>query len=278
MSYLTVAAVVCFLSAISTSKSHTSKFTSCTYNSGTSDKRTLQYPPHKVLIGVGSRSTSLMKHKFVQPRPCQSMVSTQGNHLLKRPKSLVFSPREVISWRINIQGCLILIKKASHDHYMHSGCGFCPQGMDDLHSNCCATSWKPANRYSVDSIPDVLESTKKMSMSISFMLLVSLLQSFCLCLASGAFVDFQLTTEDPNHLTLECFSAVTGDVDYGSTIEFFSTPSEDAQPLGNIVVESNSANIFDVTPSNEAFLRCTSSDGSVRSDFVAIAGKTLYFK
>lgn len=121
-----------------------------------------------------------------------------------------------------------------------------------------------------------LESTKKMSMSISFMLLVSLLQSFCLCLASGAFVDFQLTTEDPNHLTLECFSAVTGDVDYGSTIEFFSTPSEDAQPLGNIVIESNSANIFDVTPSNEAFLRCTSSDGSVTSDFVAIAGKTLW--
>ena len=87
-------------------------------------------------------------------------------------------------------------------------------------------------------------------------------------LASGVFIDFQLATSDPNHLTLECVSSVTGDVDREATIFFFNSPNAD-RLIGSIF----SGGIFDVTPVNEAFLRCTSGDGREQSDFVAIAGK-----
>lgn len=100
------------------------------------------------------------------------------------------------------------------------------------------------------------------------LLFLSYLPALYFYCAWGAFVDFRLTTEDPNHLTLECYSEVTGDVDDGATIDFFDTPSEGAAPHGNVV------DTFDVTPENESFFRCTSSEGRrVKSDFVAIAGK-----
>ena len=89
--------------------------------------------------------------------------------------------------------------------------------------------------------------------------------------ASGVFIDFLLTTGDPNHLTLECYSSDTGDVDNGANIFFFNSPSEGEDPHGNRL----SGDTFDITPSNEQFLRCTSSDGTVQSDFVAIAGKYI---
>jgi hypothetical protein len=85
------------------------------------------------------------------------------------------------------------------------------------------------------------------------------------------FIDFRLTRSgDPNHLTLECYSPLTGDVDPSATIFFFNSP-EDAVPHGNIL----SGQTRDVTPDNEAFLRCTSTVMGVvvESIFVAIAGK-----
>ena len=86
-------------------------------------------------------------------------------------------------------------------------------------------------------------------------------------LASGVFIDFRLTTSNPNHLTLECFDSGTGDVDLDAAIYFFSSPS--TSPSGSIL----SGETSDVTPANEALLRCTSSDDRDHSDFVAIAGK-----
>ena len=86
-------------------------------------------------------------------------------------------------------------------------------------------------------------------------------------LASGAFIDFRLTTSDPNHLTLQCFSSLTGDVDRGTTIFLFSSPSAD--PVGSII----SGGTFDITPMNEAFFHCISGRGI--SDFSAISGKLL---
>lgn len=105
---------------------------------------------------------------------------------------------------------------------------------------------------------------------LEFVLFLSYLPAlyFYFASASGASVDFQLATADPNHLTLECYSRTTGDVDVGATIEFFA--NEDAASHGSLVVPAT----FDIEPDTEAFFRCTSSDDtSSQSDFVAIAGK-----
>ena len=88
-------------------------------------------------------------------------------------------------------------------------------------------------------------------------------------LASGAYIDFQLTTSDPNHLTLQCFSSRTGTIDHNATIFFFDNPS--SSPSGSVF----SGGTFTVTPMNEGFFRCTSGDGRDQSGFVAIAGKWL---
>lgn len=85
--------------------------------------------------------------------------------------------------------------------------------------------------------------------------------------ASGAFIDFRLITDDPNHLTLECYSSLTGDVDLGATINFFNSASDGAESHGSILSGQQS----DLTADNEAFLRCAS--GGNQSNFVAIAGK-----
>ena len=86
--------------------------------------------------------------------------------------------------------------------------------------------------------------------------------------ASGAIMDFELITNDSNYLTLECYSSLTGDLDRGAIIDFFSSPNEDSH------MNTSSGGIFDVTPSNEGFFRCTSShDDDEKSEYVAIAGK-----
>ena len=90
--------------------------------------------------------------------------------------------------------------------------------------------------------------------------------------AEGAFIDFHFSSSDPNHLTLECFSSVTGDVDRQATIFLFSPNGDRDEPTGRVF----SGAIFDVTPMNEAFLRCTS--GVEQSEFVAIAGMCLELK
>ena len=102
---------------------------------------------------------------------------------------------------------------------------------------------------------------------LSLLVLVSFILNPHFTLA--VFIDFLLTTGDPNHLTLECYSSETGDVDNGANIYFFSGPSEGEGPHGNRL----SGDTFYVTPSNEAFLRCTRSDGIVQPEFVAIAGQ-----
>ena len=92
--------------------------------------------------------------------------------------------------------------------------------------------------------------------------------------ADGAFVDFQLATSTKlNRLTLECVSSVTGDVDRLATVYFFSPNGDRDEPTGSVF----SGGIFDFTPMNEAFLRCTSGDGE-QSEFVAIAGMCLEWK
>ena len=88
--------------------------------------------------------------------------------------------------------------------------------------------------------------------------------------AEGAFVDF--TSTEPNHLTLECVSSVTGDVDRQADIFLFSPNGDRDEPTGRVF----SGGIFDVNPMNEAFLRCTSGDE--QSEFVAIAGMCLEWK
>ena len=88
-----------------------------------------------------------------------------------------------------------------------------------------------------------------------------------LYLASGIFIDFHLTTSDPNHLTLECISSETGVVDRDATIFLFNGQSP--TPIGSVF----SGGTFDITPTNEALFRCTSGDGMEQSAFVAIAGK-----
>ena len=89
-------------------------------------------------------------------------------------------------------------------------------------------------------------------------------------LAFGASIELRLTTNDPNHLTLECFSSVTGDLIPEATIFFFSSPSV------TLVGSVRSGGTVDVTPMNEGFFRCVSSDGSDRSDLVPISGKWLH--
>ena len=84
--------------------------------------------------------------------------------------------------------------------------------------------------------------------------------------AVGSFIDFQLATSDPNSLTLECVSSVTGDVDPEATIFFFSPNGDIDEPTGRVF----SGGMFDITPMNEALLRCTS--GNEESEVVAIAG------
>ena len=87
------------------------------------------------------------------------------------------------------------------------------------------------------------------------------------------FIDFRLATStEPNHLTLECVSSVTGDVDRQATIFFFSPNGDRDEPTGSV----SSGGVFVVTPMNEAFLRCTSGDE--QSEFVAIAGVCLEWK
>jgi hypothetical protein len=100
---------------------------------------------------------------------------------------------------------------------------------------------------------------------------VLFLTSCCVALGDLPFIDFRLTRPgDPNHLTLECFSPLTGDVDPSATIFFFNS-TEDVVPHDNVL----SGETWDVTPDNEAFLRCTSMVMGVvvESIFVAIAGK-----
>jgi hypothetical protein len=103
---------------------------------------------------------------------------------------------------------------------------------------------------------------------MSLAVLVLFLAS-CAYIVSSAFIDFQLTIEDPNHLTLECYSSETGGVDSGAVISFFSSPSPTVQPHMHV----RSGATFNITPENEAFLRCNSSDGRSQSPFVAIAGE-----
>ena len=100
------------------------------------------------------------------------------------------------------------------------------------------------------------------------MLVLSLMLLVHLHLTSGGFIQFRLTTADPNHLTLECYNSHTALPDSGAVIQFFKNASEGAEPRGNV----SSGAIFNVTTENESFLRCTDSDG-VQSDFVAIAGE-----
>ena len=91
--------------------------------------------------------------------------------------------------------------------------------------------------------------------------------------AEGAFIEFQVAiSTEPNRLTLECVSSVTGDVDPEATIFFFSPNGDIDEPTGRVF----SGGIFVVTPMNEAFLRCTSGDE--QSEFVAIAGMCLEWK
>ena len=90
-------------------------------------------------------------------------------------------------------------------------------------------------------------------------------------LTSGAvLVQFQRAS-DPNHLTLECIDDLTGRLDNGAMIHFFNRASDGVIPHGSLSVGAAGA-IFHVTPRNEAFIRCTSSDGSGKSQFLAIAG------
>lgn len=106
-------------------------------------------------------------------------------------------------------------------------------------------------------------------MWLLFMLLRVILSG--LLLASGVFIDFRLTTHDPNHLTLECFNDATEDIDHAATIFFFNSlnANSNSERIGSIF----SGGTFNITPRNEAFLRCTSGDGMMQSEFVAIGGK-----
>lgn len=106
-------------------------------------------------------------------------------------------------------------------------------------------------------------------MMLSFKLLLIFLSG--IRLASGTFIDFQLTTSDPNHLTLQCFSALTEDIDPFATISLFNSADGNSSATRSIF----SGGTLDVTPMNEGFLRCTSGDGMEQSKLVAIAGETI---
>lgn len=58
----------------------------------------------------------------------------------------------------------------------------------------------------------------------------------------------------------------------GATLEFFHGTGEGAVPALN-ALQGPTGVSYTVTPENEAFIRCTSSDGRRTSEFVAIAGK-----
>ena len=91
----------------------------------------------------------------------------------------------------------------------------------------------------------------------------------CSKFTSGSFIDYKLTSDDPNNLTLECFSSTTGDVDKGATIYY----SRELNSAGSRLNGST----FVVTPENEGFFHCNTSDAE-HSVFVAIAGEEFLFE
>ena len=101
---------------------------------------------------------------------------------------------------------------------------------------------------------------------------VSLLLSLYFSLVSSTFLDFRLENVDPNELILECYDSVSGTIDSGATIDFFF-PGASVPHMSSLTGPSNTGLPHTVTPVNEAFLRCTASDGSGdMSVEVAIAG------
>ena len=104
-----------------------------------------------------------------------------------------------------------------------------------------------------------------MSLTVAVLFLAS-----CINIGSSAFIDFLITGEDSNHVTLECYSSETGDIDNGAIIEFFRSSDPNITRSHRTIF---SGDTFDLTPENESFLRCTSSDGTMQSDVVAIAGE-----
>ena len=104
------------------------------------------------------------------------------------------------------------------------------------------------------------------------MALLLLCVSVCFYLAfGGAFLDFRSENVDPNELTIECYDSDSGTIDSGAIINFFFTGAS-APHMSSLTGSGNTGLPHTVTPANEAFLRCTASDGSGMSDQVAIAG------
>ena len=98
-----------------------------------------------------------------------------------------------------------------------------------------------------------------------FLMLIYLI--LCSKFISGSFIDYRLASDDPNNLTLECYSPITGDLDPGATIYY----SRELNSAGSRLNGST----FVVTPENEGFFHCNTSDAA-QSGFVAIAGEELY--
>ena len=110
--------------------------------------------------------------------------------------------------------------------------------------------------------------SKNSKLMAQFLLCVSV----CFYLVSGTFLDFRLETVDPNELVIECYDSGTGIIDSGATIDFFF-PGASAPHMSSLTGPGNTGLLHTVTPLNEAFLRCTASDGSGdMSERVAIAG------
>ena len=112
-------------------------------------------------------------------------------------------------------------------------------------------------------------------LQFNHMALLLLCVSVCFYLASGTFLDFRLENVDQNELIFECYDSVSGTIDSGATIDFFF-PGASTPHMSSLTGPSNNGLLHTVTPANEAFLRCTASDGSGdMSVRVAIAG--MYF-
>ena len=108
---------------------------------------------------------------------------------------------------------------------------------------------------------------------LSYVLLLGTIPSHCL--TSAALFDFELLTDDPNRLTLECYSEETGWPDNDAVIGLYKTASEGEVPCRNVT----SGAVYNVTAETEVFFRCTGSDGSSQPGFSAIAGeyRILFF-
>ena len=90
--------------------------------------------------------------------------------------------------------------------------------------------------------------------------------------STSTFLDFRIDTVDPNELILECYDSDSGIIDGGAIIDFFF-PGVSAPHRSSPTGPGNTGLRYAVTPTNEALLHCTASDGSGdMSDQVAIAG------